>query len=54
MNEKLILQHWGKIHQAQNKIEDLRIQIGRLKDTILMEEQEIIKLQRNETVNSAH
>ena len=53
-HEKEILHHWGNINQCQHKIEDLRMQIGRLKDTILMEEQEIIKLQRNEKVNSAH
>ena len=53
MNEKLILAEWGKIHRSKRRIEDLRIAIGQLKDNILMAEQEIIRLQRDEQEGDA-
>ena len=48
-----VLHHWGNIYKCQRKIEDLRIQIGRLKDEIMMEEQEIVKLQKDDQERNA-
>ena len=44
-NEQLILEEWGRIRRSQRRIEDLRMAIGKLKDNILMAEQEICRLQ---------
>ena len=50
--EQLILEEWGKIRRSQRRIEDLRMAIGKLKDNILMAEQEICRLQDDKEGNA--
>ena len=47
-----ILGLWGDINGKHKQIEDLQLKIGKLKDDILLLQQEIIKVQEEDTSQS--